>query len=487
MTARGRTATASTAVLVVGIAVVTALSVATLGYYDPRTSGPALPLVTGAAWLLFAGAVAVLRAVPARAAGALILIGSVLIGGAAMLGPPNTSTDSARYAWDGIVQTNGLSPYRYAPASAATEELRPEWLFPAPVAARDGSVGCRGERILASSEPTTGERVCTAINRARFRTIYPPASEIVFAGVRLVVGPDARYWPIQLLGLLASVAITAILLRALPRRGRDPRWAALWAWCPLVANEAVTNSHIDVLAALLLLVATLAPSGTSGWRAGVALGTGMSVKLIPVIGVPALLGRRGWWKVIAGAVLVFGVLYVPYVLLSGIKVLGYLPRYLTEEGYEDGSRFALISAVLPPAVVGPGPVLVVAALVLAATAILVWRKTDPDRPWLGEVVMIGVTLLVVSPRYPWYALLLVPMIAMTGRWEWLAVPLAMTFRLLEPHPGYYRSALLVAVVLILGVTAARAGRPGLRRGWEELRHPLHRPSRAPATSPTVGA
>ena len=478
-------AVAATAVLVAGIAVVTGLAVATLGYYDSGSSPPWLPLATGAAWVLFAGAVALLRWVPVRAATALILLGTVAIGGAAMTGPPNTSTDSARYAWDGIVQTNGVSPYLAAPASTRLAPLRPEWLFPAPVTRADGSLGCRGPRIQTSSEIETGGLLCTALNRARVRTIYPPAAEIVFAGVRAVVGPDARYWPLQLLGLVLATAVTAVLLRALPRRGLDPRWAAMWGWSPLVAGEAVTNSHIDVLAALLLLVATLAPA-TGGWRAGFALGAGMSVKLIPVIGVPALLGRRGWWKVVAGAALVFALLYVPYLLVSGIRVLGYLPGYLTEEGYQDGSRFTLVGWLLRPSVVGGGTVLAVAVGLLAVTALLVWRKTDPARPWLGELVMIGVTLLVVSPRYPWYALLMIPMIAMTGRWEWFAVPLALSLRLFEPHLGLFRAALLVAAVVVVVGTLARARGGGLRRGWEELRHPLRRP-RAVAASLSVGA
>jgi len=71
--------------------------------------------------------------------------------------------------------------------------------------------------------------------------------------------------------------------------------------------------------------------------------------------------------------------------------------------------------------------------------------------------MIGVTLLVVTPRYPWYALLLVPMIAMTGRWEWLAVPLALTERLLVPSVDLARLSVAVAVVFIVVMSIRRAG------------------------------
>jgi hypothetical protein len=208
-------------------------------------------------------------------------------------------------------------------------------------------------------------------------------------------------------------------------------------------TEGITNSHVDIVGAMLLLVATLLVSTRRPWLGGFALGAAISVKLIPVIGSFALL-RRNPVKVIVGAIAVFGILYVPYIIASGIGVLGYLPGYLSEEGYVTGTRFILISLVVPGVAA-----LVIAAVLIAATAALTWWKSNPDDPWLGQLVMIGVTLLIVTPRYPWYALLLVPMIAMTGRWEWLAVPLALTERLLIPSVDLARVTVTIAIVVVV--------------------------------------
>jgi alpha-1,2-mannosyltransferase len=436
-----------TAALLALSAVATALSVSELPYYDYKV-GQLEPLVfvTAGLWALFVLSLVTLRGVAGRASVVLVLVGSLAIGVAAMAGPPNTSTDSARYAWDGIVQNAGISPYTYVPSDPALEELRTDWLFPAPV---DGE--CVGERIMTVDEPGTGDLVCTAINRAKVPTIYPPASELVFAGVRAITGDAPEYWPSQLFGLLVSLAVTVLLLRALQNSGRDPRWAAIWGWSPLVATEGVTNSHIDILSALLLVVASLLVASGRRWAGGAALGASIATKLIPVIGAPALLGRRPL-PVIVASVGVFLVLYIPYVIADGIEVLGYLPGYLSEEGYESGTRFIMLSLVAP----GPAS-LVLAAALIAVTGALVWWKTDPADPWLGQLVMIGVTLLVVTPRYPWYALLLVPMIAMTGRWEWLAVPLALTERLLIPSVDLARLSVVVAVVVIAVMSVRRAG------------------------------
>lgn len=451
--ASGTRATVVTAVLVAGLAVGTALSVTMLPFYLNRESEfRPLIVVTAVLWVLFALAVIALGRVPVRAAIVLVMAGSVAIGGAAMAGPPNTSTDSARYAWDGIVQNAGLSPYDYAPADPVLEELRPEWLFPAPVVDGKGEPACTGPRIMRFREPGSGDILCTAINRAAVTTIYPPAGELFFAAVRLATGPSPEYWPMQLAGLLLGLATTGLLLRALLARGRDPRWAALWGWCPLVATEGVTNSHVDMLGALLLVVATLLVSSRRPWLGGIALGAAISVKLIPVIGSFALL-RRNPVAVILGAVGVFALLYVPYILASGIAVLGYLPGYLTEEGYVSGERFVLVSLVAPGAAA-----LIVSGVLLAVLAALTWWKSNPDDPWLAQLVMIGGTLLIVSPRYPWYALLLVPMIAMTGRWEWMAVPLALTERLLLPDLSVARVSVAVAILFIVMVSLRRSAR-----------------------------
>jgi phosphoglycerol transferase MdoB-like AlkP superfamily enzyme len=249
----------------------------------------------------------------------------------------------------------------------------------------------------------------------------------------------------------------------LRRTGRPLWWAALWAWSPLVAAEAVTNSHVDALgAALATAGAVLVAFGRPVWG-GIALGAATATKLIPAIAYPALLGRwRHWWAVPVG-IGVFALLYVPYVLATGLDVLGYLPGYLTEEGYEDGSRFALVSLVVH----GDAATLVVGLVVLVA-AVLAWRLSDPARPWSGEVLMIGVTLLAVSPRYPWYALLLVPFVALSGRWEWLAVGLAITLRQLYPSLHTFRWSLLAAIAVVLVVTLVRTRRDDWLRWRDRL-------------------
>ncbi|SBN64524.1 Protein of unknown function (DUF2029) [Curtobacterium sp. 9128] len=442
---------------VLALAGVIAFGVTHLGFLR---SGHRQPFVawTLIAWAVFVVAVVGLRFVPARLVTIIVLGGAVVVGLAAMVGQPNTSTDSARYAWDGIVQHAGVSPYAHTPQSTALSGLRPEWLFPDKV---NGTCEPLQPRYRGLGDGAAGH--CTAINRPDVPTIYPPMAELWFALVRFSVPATVQYWPFQLAGLLVSLGVTVGLLVVLRRIGRPAWWAALWAWCPLVASEAVTNSHVDVVgAALATAGAVLVAFGRPIWG-GIMLGAATCTKLIPAIVYPALLGRwRNWWAVPVG-IAVFGLLYVPYVASTGAKVLGYLPGYLTEEGYEDGSRFALVSLVAKGDL---GTVIV--ALVVLVAAVLAWRLSDPSRPWSGEVLMIGVTFLAVTPRYPWYALLLIPFVVLSGRWEWMSIALAIALRGVWPSVDAYRWWLGAAILVIVVVTVIRTDRSDWIRWRDRL-------------------
>ncbi|WIB59521.1 glycosyltransferase family 87 protein [Curtobacterium sp. MCLR17_007] len=462
----------STVIAVVGVlalAGVIAVGITHLGFLR---SGHRTPFVTWTliAWAVFVIAVLALRSVPARLVTIIVLGGALVVGLAALVGPPNTSTDSARYAWDGIVQNAGVSPYAHTPQSEALAHLRPDWLFPDKV---NGTCDNLKPRLHGLGDGADGH--CVAINRVDVPTIYPPLAEMWFALVRLVVPTTAQYMPFQVAGLLVSLGVTVGLLVVLRRLGRPAWWAALWAWSPLVASEAVTNSHVDVLgAALATAGAVLVAFGRPIWG-GIALGAATAAKLIPAIVYPPLLGRwRHWWAIPVG-IAVFGLLYVPYVITTGAKVLGYLPGYLTEEGYEDGSRFALVSLVTE----GDAGTVLVGLLVLAA-AVVAWRLSDPARPWSGEVLMIGVTFLAVTPRYPWYALLLIPFVVLSGRWEWLSIALAIALRGVWPSVDAYRWWLGAAVLVIVVVTLVRTDRDDWLR-WRDRLVPsrMRRPRPAP--------
>ncbi|MEY9940940.1 hypothetical protein [Streptacidiphilus sp. MAP5-3] len=388
--------------------------------------------------VLFALALVTLRRVPARRVTALVLVGSVAVAAAALLVAPRTSDDAYRYLWDGHVQAAGISPYAYPPDAPQLAHLRAEepTLFP-PTGASIGACTAWDER-----RTTAGQ--CTHINRPGVPTIYPPVAQAWFLVLHLVEhGHGVR--AAQAGGALLAVATTGVLLLVLPRERR--RRAALWGWFPGTAVWAVNDAHVDALGALLTVVGLAlavrhrrapgraalgraALGGAAPGRAalgGAALGAAIATKLLPALALPGalsgVLARRPTRRDLllpAVAVGCFALAYLPYLVLSGRQVIGFLPGYLHQEGYDDGTaaRFGLLQFL-------PGPAAApVAALIVLAVALYVLRRGDPDRPWAGALVVYGALLLALTPDYPWYGLLLVALVAMDGRWEWLGVPVA---------------------------------------------------------------
>ncbi|MDJ0466949.1 glycosyltransferase 87 family protein [Streptomyces sp. H27-C3] len=451
--------TALTAVLLAALTAVLIGTVRKDGYF---TDPAGLSWWYAAAWLLFGAAAWSVRKVPVRRAVLLILAGGVAVAATGLAAPPRTSTDSYRYAWDGRVQAAGISPYDHAPADTALAELRDPWLFPSGAA-------CRGpDRARIATEG--GGRHCTRLNRPKAHTIYPPVSQGYFLLVHELSPQGTRHKPLQVGGALLAMGVSGALLLVLRRRGDDLRGAAYWAWCPAVPVEAVNNAHADVLGALLA-VAGLGVVVAHRAAGGALLGAAIAVKLLPAVVLPGALsgalGRpvrlRAAAAVLLPAAAVLALSYLPYVLASQQSVFGYLGDYVAEEGYDDAAaenRYAVLRLLLPDAWALP-----VVCVVMALTVWHVLRRGDPRRPWCGALLVTGAAFLLMTPGYSWYALLLVALVALDGRWEWLGVAVAgqaayVTSRAFDdPHAVSATVAVAygVAAAVTLGGWAARRG------------------------------
>jgi hypothetical protein len=401
-----------------------------------------------AAWLLFALGVWLLRGIGPRGAVLLILLGGLAVQLVAATAPPHGSDDLYRYVWDGRVQAAGIDPYSYVPSAPQLAGLRDPGLWP-----DQHTAWCVSPGTLDPDGPGTLTPGCTLINRPTVHTVYPPVAEAYFLAVHLASPAPGGYKSFQLAAVLVSLAVALALLLLLRRAGRAVWPVALWAWCPLVAVEEGNNAHVDVLSALLMVgglgLLGRARTAKGFLGAGTLLGLAVATKFDPVLALPASLRRRP--VLVCGAVFsAFALTYLPHLIAVGSKVVGFLPGYLQQEGYDDGSRFALIGIVIHGK-----PASVIAVAVLAATALAVYRRADPDRPWRGALVLTGTALLVTTPLYPWYAIPVCALVVLDGRIEWLAVAGANFLASLTLAAGWsgtasvrfgYGAALLTVVV-----------------------------------------
>lgn len=394
-----------------------------LGYAErgrDQNHAVALLLAVTPLWALAVWLVRRLR--PSGRAAVLVVLGAgAALGVIATTHSPSTSDDDFRYMWDAKVQLAGIDPYRYPPSAPELAELREPRLFGPP-----------------GRYPWEFDGGSTQINRPDVRTVYPPVGEAAFTVIRVLsFGGHGGHLPLQLAALLGSLAVGALLLR------RGPPWlAALWTWCPIVVIDLVNNAHIDWLGVLLVVLAFTVARGTL--LRGILVGAATAVKLYPALALPALMRRD--WRVALVAVATVAVTYVPHVLAVGADVIGYLPGYLREN---DDQRALLLSPLFGETV---GTVL--GAVALAAVSLWAWLRAPREHLDRAAVLVVGVAFVAVTPTYGWYATLLLALVALTGRLEWLPVVFAPTLCYLV-HSDNDHWIYLAATIATALIAAAR--------------------------------
>jgi hypothetical protein len=315
----------------------------------------------------------------------LIFSVAILLRACVLLFDPLLSSDIYRYIWDGRVQAAGINPYRYFPADPALVSLRDAAIFP---------------HI---------NRVDTAV------TIYPPVAQFFF----LIVTRFGENVTTMRLAMLGCEAVTVVLMMLFLRRMEQPITRVIaYLWHPLPIWEIANGGHVDVLMVALMLAGLWIALAGKALRGAVLITFSALVK--PYV-APVLAGIwRPWDPRMPLIVIVVAVLcYLPY-LSVGWGVFGYLTKgYLTEEGISAG--YELWPLALWRLVFGAhhGDVavyMVLAGLALLCAAFAVAFRADRGvaSSLAGINMLLLLTLLLMSPNYPWYFLVIMPFVALCG-------------------------------------------------------------------------
>lgn len=315
----------------------------------------------------------------------LIFSVAILLRAYMLLFDPLLSSDIYRYIWDGRVQAAGINPYRYFPADPALASLRDAAIYP---------------HI---------NRVDTAA------TIYPPVAQLFF----LIVTRLGENVTTMRLAMLGCEAVTVVLIMLFLRRMEQPVTRVVaYLWHPLPIWEVANGGHVDALMVVLMLSGLWVALTGKALRGAALIAFSALVK--PYV-APVLAGIWRPWDikmplvVIAVAVLC----YLPY-LSVGWGVFGYLTKgYLTEEGISGGYELWLLA--LWRLVFGEHQGDVAVYTVLAALTLLcaafavVFRSDRGIAKSLASInMLLLLTLLLVSPNYPWYFLAITPFVALCG-------------------------------------------------------------------------
>jgi alpha-1,6-mannosyltransferase len=317
--------------------------------------------------------------------GLVVIIGfSVVLRLLLLAAPPLTSIDIFRYIWDGRVQAAGFNPISHLPAAPELMSLRDAAIFP-------------------------------YVDKADYAvTIYPPASQLFF----LLVTRVHESVVAMKIALVACEGVTIAAVIALLRRlGRPVTRVVAYAWHPLAIWEIANNGHIDAaMVAMMMLAIWLFATGRR-LLAAAAAAVGILFKPFAVLILPAL--WRPWdWKVPLVVAAITAVLYLPY-LSAGTGILGFLPTYVNEERLDSGSAFWVVEAlrwVLGPSAWTTFLYLGASLAILAGLALRAgFRKDRPLAVTLGDInALLLAFCFLLSPNHPWYFLMVVPFVALTG-------------------------------------------------------------------------
>src|SRR5262249_37420057 len=107
--------------------------------------------------------------------------------------------------------------------------------------------------------PPAMRAILERIHFAELATIYPPASQAVFALANLATPADASV-PLRMTLMKAwfvgfDLATLALVIGLLKFTGRPIGWSVAYGWCPLVLKEVANSGHLDAMAVFLTTLA----------------------------------------------------------------------------------------------------------------------------------------------------------------------------------------------------------------------------------------
>lgn len=326
---------------------------------------------------------------------------------------PTLSTDAYRYVWDARVARAGVSPYAAAPNDPALAHLRDAAIY-------------------------------AHLNHSTWRTIYPPGAQLFFRAV-YALAPDSVI-AMKLAIALAELATLVVLACLLGRLAVPLEQLAVYAWNPLLLLEIWGSGHLDGLVILFVVAAVYLAVAGRVMTAAMLLGLGTLVKIYPVILLPLLLDGA-----VAGPLGAFALVviagYAPLAYLGG-GALGSLSQYVSTEYFNPGLVRTLIDA----------PTATLTALGAWIVFASLWRRgaslVDRSVTSIGGFIVLGPNI------FPWYALWLIPFLAIRPLIPWIVftgtLALAYTFFLSEPWaiPAWARLAeflpLAIGGIWVLG-------------------------------------
>ncbi|RMH54105.1 MAG: DUF2029 domain-containing protein [Candidatus Hydrogenedentota bacterium] len=367
---------------------------------------------------------------------------------------PVLSDDAYRNIWDGRVQAAGVDPYRYPPSAEELSALR-------------------------------DNRVWPRINHKEYRTIYPPAAQILSRGIapiRKITGwRELTAWKVEIF-LCEFLGLVLLGAGLIARRREGHRALLWWAYSPLAAVEFAGSGHLDGAAVGMVGAALGLWLLRKRVGAGVCAALAVGIKIIPIAAGAAIPRVRRKEALLGGALLASLLVVIPYLsagsdLFETLKEYnrnwefnGVLHRSLHVDSWVPAVE-NLVSFPASPRRLAPGTPrekgiarAVASGLVLSAG--FLWSLTASNTIFVATMTLL-LFLLVQPVIYPWYLTHLLPWLCLvrSGSVALFLVLSGLTYEVLltEARYGVWRERVGLQRAIVFLFVAAAVGEVLYRR------------------------
>jgi hypothetical protein len=297
---------------------------------------------------------------------------------------PYTSNDASRYLFDGRIAYEGYDPYRISHDAEQLTELRKQWQPP--------------QEHLA------------------YVTIYPPLALALFAYSSSfgVENAELAWRCLLLLAGLLTVWFSALVLK----KAGKLEHLALVALSPLLILETGVGLHLDAFSTLAVAAALYLWQHNFRWYCGIAIGIGMSLKVLPVMLLLPLIflqkSLKNAFALVAGWIATVGIIYAVTI------ALGYIPVGSVAVFFEKWRNASAVFLALDNLVSGYQLIailLIIAFLTILMIALVSFKNSqgnnkNSDAIYYCMQLSLALPLLLSPVLFPWYLMPLVPLLAL---------------------------------------------------------------------------
>ena len=303
---------------------------------------------------------------------------------------PLLSDDFYRFIWDGILSSNGISPFAHLPSDALDLNIR-----------------------------GLDQNLFQLLNSPEYYTVYPPFCQWIFA-----LAADWSGENIHLAVFLMKLPIVVadhlsifFLQKLLDYYKKPKKWVWLYAFNPLVIIEFSGNAHLEAYLICFLLAALWFFMSKRYVHAGAFFALSVGAKLIPLMLLPLFVSKlrgKSFWIFGLSSLIVLALLFMPFIIHPDYALNLFQSVQLYFQTFEFNASIFYLFREIGYLITGYNTIAIIGKISLLLTLLLLlfftWKNFRSKGLSLAFQILLTFTLyqLLASIVHPWYILSLLP-------------------------------------------------------------------------------